>query len=140
PGQFWLLYGKHGKDTLFRQYKNESPGTQEQMLRMLQTVAEALNQLPISPSFQYVSHFALRVSGDPHFLDSNTVGGRLFLSALVDLRALAASEISADTQAEDQQAGETQAGDLDHWRHLLYYDTGLLLDDISSTVAVFRLG
>jgi uncharacterized protein (TIGR02679 family) len=140
PGLAWLLHGKHGRAALFSQHKNEPLDEQEQMLRMLQTVAEALNQLPVPPSFQYVSHFALRVSGDPHFLDINTASGRLFLSALMDLRALATSEMPTDMNAEDQQAGEMRGGTLDHWRHLLYYESGLLLDTISSTVAVFQLG
>ncbi len=139
PGRSWLAHGKHGRDTLFRQHKNEPPVTQEYTLHMLQMVIEALDQLPEPLSFYYLSHFALRISGDPHFFDVNTVSGRLFLTALTDLHELTTPENSAGAGAEDQQESETQGIEQDHWRHLRYYEAGLLLDTISSTVAVFHL-
>ncbi len=139
PGQSWLVWGKHGREALFRQHKNEAPATQEQILHMLCTIAEALNQLPTPPSFHSLSHFALQVSGDPHFLDGNTVSGRLFLTALIDLRELANPETPTHDSADYQQSSETRGNEPDHWRHLLYYEAGLLLDTISSTVAVFHL-
>jgi uncharacterized protein (TIGR02679 family) len=139
PGRSWLTRGKHGRDALFRQHKNESSSTQEQTLHMLQMVIEALNQLPTPPSFQYLSHFALHISGDPHFFDVNTTSGRLFLSALTDLHELAPAETTTDAEAEHQQESEMNGIEQDHWRHLLYYEAGLLLDTISSTVAAFHL-
>ncbi len=138
-GLSWLTRGKHGRDAIFRQHKNEPSGTQEHTLHMLQMVVEALNQLPAPPSFQYLSHFALRISGDPHFFDVNTTSGRLLLYALTDLRELSPSEIDTDSAAENQQESAMLGIEQDHWRHLLYYEVGLLLDTISSTVAVFHL-
>ncbi|HET8911050.1 MAG TPA: TIGR02679 domain-containing protein, partial [Ktedonobacteraceae bacterium] len=139
PGRAWLIYGKHGGATHFRQYKNASSEIQEQILQILKLVTEALNQLPVPPAFQSLSHFALHISGDPHFLDVNTGSGRLFLSALTDLRELATVEATRDVKSENQQEGDMQGIEQDHWRHLLYYEAGLLLDTISSTVAVFQL-
>ncbi|GAC1505922.1 MAG: hypothetical protein NVS2B12_19970 [Ktedonobacteraceae bacterium] len=138
-GRSWLTRGKHGRDVLFRQHKNEPPDMQEQTLHTLQMVIEALNQLPTAPSFQYLSHFALRISGDPHFFDVNTAGGRLFLYALTDLHELGKYGSNVDAEQESQQESEMQGIEQDHWRHLLYYEAGLLLDTISSTVAVFHL-
>jgi uncharacterized protein (TIGR02679 family) len=138
-GRFWLTDGKHGRDALFRQHKNELLATQEHTLQVLHSVVQALNQLPAPPSFQYLSPFALRISGDPHFFDANTTGGRLFLSALTDLRSLANKGATTSLDVKDQQESDMQGGEQDHWRHLLYYEAGLLLDTISSTVAVFHL-
>ncbi len=127
-GSVWLLQGQHGRDALLRHYKNESQTAQQQLLQALQIVVEALDHLPTPPSFQSLSHFALQHTGDPHFFDSNTAGGRLFLSALMDLHEIHAFEAEAAPIVEQG-----------HWRHLLYYEAGLLLDTISSTVAVFHL-
>jgi uncharacterized protein (TIGR02679 family) len=61
------------------------------------------------------------------------------LYALTDLHKLATPETTTDAEAEHQQASEMQGIEQDHWRHLLYYEAGLLLDTISSTVTVFHL-
>jgi uncharacterized protein (TIGR02679 family) len=131
-GSVWLLQGKHGRDTQLRRYKNEDQATQQQLLHTLQIVTEALDHLPLPPQFQSLSHFALQRAGDPHFFDANTSGGRLFLSALMDLHDLHAF----NTTRGQSEAPVVEQG---YWRHLLYYEAGLLLDAISSTVAVFRL-
>jgi uncharacterized protein (TIGR02679 family) len=46
-----------------------------------------------------------------------------------------------ELHAFDTIGGQSEAAVIEqgHWRHLLYYEAGLLLDTISSTVAVFRL-
>ena len=55
PGRSWLTRGKHGRDALFRQHKNEPSGTQEQTLHMLHMVIEALNQLTAPPLLKFYS-------------------------------------------------------------------------------------
>ncbi len=137
PGRAWLTHGKHGREALFRQYKNSSLAIQEQTLQTLHTVVQALTQLPVPSAFQSISHFALRISGDPHFFDLNTAGGRLFLTALTDLRLL--EDDGTGTVLNERPDDEAHAGEQDHWRHLLYYEAGILLDTISSTVAAFQL-
>jgi uncharacterized protein (TIGR02679 family) len=99
----------------------------------------ALDRLPPSPSFQSLSHFAFDISGDPHFFDANTANGRLFLSALADLHDLEVSENVVRRSEKEMLNLETYPAEQDHWRHLLYYEAGLLVDTVSSTVAVFHL-
>ena len=77
-----------GARRIFRRYKNESLEAQEQLLRHLRIIVDGLNHLPVPPSFERLSLFAQRISGDPHFLDVQTATGRLFLHALMDLARL----------------------------------------------------
>lgn len=141
-GKRWLLTGQHGQEALFRQYKNDTPENQRRLLHGVRLVMEALDQLPEPPHFERLALFAQRVSGDPHCLDMNTFTGRLFLQALTDLSS---PREDGATNAEMQDAREEEV-----WRHLLgaeqeqqrlllYAEAGLLLDTISSTVAVFHL-
>lgn len=164
-GQCWLLYGEHGRDDLFRRYKNEHQEEQEQLLQHVRTIASALNQLPTPPAFERLSVFAQRISGDPHYFDGNTLTGRLFFRALIDLarqeqplvhpEVQGAEDISLhshDHEAPDHTKAflsaygydesvhdTTELPEQHHHRLLLYYEAGLLLDTISSTVAVFHL-
>lgn len=138
-GKRWLRSGAHGSAAIFRRYKNDAQVAQKQLLRHLRIIVDGLNHLPIPPSFERLSLFAQRISGDPHFLDAQTTTGRLFLHALMDLARL--ENPAMQTESEDVLSNEV-AGPMpenDHWRLLLYYDAGLLLDTISSTVAVFHL-
>ncbi len=138
-GKRWLLSGAHGREAIFRRYKNEPIDAQEQLLRYLRIIVDALNQLPTRSSFERLSLFAQRISGDPHFLDARTATGRLFLHALMDLTRLENPAMQSESEdvLSKEVAGQTPEND--HWRLLLYYDAGLLLDTISSTVAVFHL-
>lgn len=142
-GQRWLLYGEHGRNELFRRYKNENREEQERLLRHVQMIANALNQLPIPPVFERLSIFAQRISGDPHYFDGNTPTGRIFFRALMDLvrqeqpLVHAEPKIASDEPMNNEAA--TESPEQNHHRLLLYYEAGLLLDTISSTVAVFHL-
>jgi uncharacterized protein (TIGR02679 family) len=138
-GKRWLLSGAHGREALFRRYKNEPLETQEQLLLHLRIVVDALNHLPAQASFERLSVFAQRISGDPHFFDAQTATGRLFLRALTDLARL--ENPALQTEGEDVLSNESagQTPEYNRWRLLLYYDARLLLDTISSTVAVFHL-
>jgi uncharacterized protein (TIGR02679 family) len=129
-GKCWLLYGAHGLEALFSRYKNGSVEVQEQVLNQVRLIILALNQLPAPHSFERLAPFAQRMSGDPHFFDLNTLTGRLFLHALTDLSGLV-----NDASTPDDAALESKF----HDRMLLYYDAGLLLDTISSTITVFHL-
>ena len=135
-GQRWLLEGLHGQESLFRRYKNASHQEQEQLLTTLQIVVQALDQLPQPPNYERLAPFATRISGDPHFLDFNTFAGRLFYSALQDL-ALLDQQFLIEPEDEEQDIQRANANT--QQRLLLYYDAGLLLDTISSTIAVYNL-
>ncbi len=147
----WLQTGTYGKDTLFSRYKNESEETQQQQLKSISTVALALNSLPTLPHFERLARFSERISGDPHYFDFNTASGRLFFSALSDLAqskrgddsgqqaslAFSPEHISAAERAEADTPASASMIAAD--RVLLYYDMGLLLDTLSSTVAIYNL-
>jgi uncharacterized protein (TIGR02679 family) len=139
PGKRWLSSGSHGSGALFRRYKNDSLEAQEHLLRHLRIIVDGLNHLPTPPSFERLALFARRISGDPHFLDTQTATGKLFLHALMDLAQL--GKVAMQTESEDVAIPEVAPERLenDHWRLLLYYDAGLLLDTISSTAAAFHL-
>ncbi|HEU5198658.1 MAG TPA: TIGR02679 family protein [Ktedonobacterales bacterium] len=142
-GKCWLLSGAHGREAIFRRYKNEPLEAKEQLLRYLRVIVDALNHLPVPPAFERLSRFAQRISGDPHFFDAQRATGRLFLRALMDLSWLEHPSMPADSEIESEvllsNERDRPMQELTHWRLLLYYDAGLLLDTISSTVAVFHL-
>ncbi len=117
----WLLHGLHGLEWLFARYKNVDAGEQQRQLNIIRYVASLLDQLPVSTSPERLALFAQRTSGDPHTLDSNRAEGRLFLLALSDL-------FTAATPVQDRA----------HALHL-YNNAGLLVDTISSSVAVFNV-
>ncbi|MBV9256807.1 MAG: TIGR02679 family protein [Ktedonobacteraceae bacterium] len=119
--QFWLLHGSHGLEWLFTRYKNSNTDEQQHQMRIIRYVASLLDQLPRPSSPERLALFAQRTSGDPHTLDANRAEGRLFLLALSDLFADA---VPAQNRA--------------HALHL-YNAAGLLVDTISSSVAVFNL-
>jgi len=158
--QFWLLHGQHGEEWLFSRYKNAPKPEQEQQLQLVRYIVHALDQLPSSGKPQRLAVFAQRTSGDPHALDPDTPAGRLFLLALHDL-------IPSCGQTEKiggQQAPSVYSGG-DHVTSSinrlstnpmrvpqtlslyggrpgsadLYAEAGLLVDTISSHVAVFNL-
>ena len=142
-GKRWLLYGAHGRNELFRRYKNGRQEEQERLLQHVQIIANALNQLPIPPVFERLSIFAQRISGDPHYFDGNTPAGRIFFRALMDLARQEQSMLHTEPKiANDEPMNNeavTEPPEQNHHRLLLYYEAGLLLDTISSTVAVFHL-
>jgi uncharacterized protein (TIGR02679 family) len=156
-GRRWLLLGAHGRDYLFRRYKNEVPASQEEVLLFVRNVVDALDQLPTPPAYERLSLFAERISGDPHRLDASSPAGRLFLHALQDLVDLAhpqiGEQIMAEMEAKDVEEtiltqGSTSnlteedtvpSREREQQRHLLYYEAGLLTDTLSSTVAAFQL-
>jgi len=121
--QQWLQHGPHGQDWLFARYKNATTDEQEQQLTTIRHVAALLNQLPGPVSPERLALFAQRTSGDPHNLDPGRPAGRLLLQALSDL---AGANIPLPAQGRVQELH-------------LYQNAGLLVDTISSNVAVFHL-
>ncbi len=138
-GRHWLLTGQHGKEALFRRYKNESFEIQNQTLRSVRLVIDALQQLPVPLNFERLALFAQRVSGDPHCFDTSTLAGRLFLQALMDLSKLNLVEPRAGNHTEPGEGSHIPSPEQEQQHLLLYAEAGLLLDTISSTVAVFHL-
>ena len=122
-GRHWLLHGQHGQDWLFSHYKNESAEEQERQLNMVRYVVSALDQLPSSRSPERLALFAQRISGDPHTFDPDRAEGRLFRHALVDLVSLSDGAFPLERVPLPD----------------LFANAGLLVDTISSNVAVFNL-
>ena len=125
-GRHWLLHGQHGLDWLFLRYKNESLEIQEQQFNIVRYVVSALDQLPSPHAPERLALFAQRISGDPHTFDPDRTAGRLLRYALADI-----ANLSGETSPQDGLQG-VQALDL-------YANAGLLVDMISSNVAVFNL-
>ncbi len=122
-GRHWLLHGQHGQDWLFSHYKNEPAEEQERQFNMVRYVVSALDQLPSSRSPERLALFAQRISGDPHTFDPDRAEGRLFRHALIDLVSL------SDGASPLERVPLTD----------LFANAGLLVDTISSNVAVFNL-
>src|SRR2546423_1605683 len=122
-GRHWLLQGQHGQDWLFSHYRNEPAEEQERQLNMVRYVVSALDQLPSSRSPERLALFAQRISGDPHTFDPDRAEGRLFRHALIDLVSL------SDGASPLERVPLTD----------LFANAGLLVDTISSNVAVFNL-
>jgi hypothetical protein len=117
-GRAWLEQGKHGTAWLFSRFKNATNEEQERQLSTISYVATILDQLPGSAAPQHLAVFAQKTSGDPHKLDPEKVAGRLLLLALSDL-----GNASSSLQDRTQKLS-------------LYNEAGLLVDTISSSVAV----
>lgn len=122
-GRHWLLKGQHGLEWLYGRYKNAGEEEQERQLTTIKYIVTLLNCLPGTASPVRLGLFAQRTSGDPHSLDPGRPAGRLFLQALSDLAGSGSS-----------MAGQGRVQDIQ-----LYQDVGLLVDTISSNVAVFSL-
>ena len=126
-GKHWLQCGPHGQEWLFSRYKNTPVEEQERQLQVVRYVASVLDQLPRPGVPERLALFAQRTSGDPHALDADRAAGRLFLLALHDLDQQAVSSPTSTSPRD-------RAQELD-----LYRGAGLLVDMISSSVAVFNL-
>ncbi len=124
-GRDWLEHGLHGQEWLFHRYKNARTEEQERQLQLARYIANLLNQLPQPEAPERLALFAQRTSGDPHTLDPDRPAGRLFLLALNDL----SHDATDITLTQRDRARELH----------LYSEVGLLVDTISSSVAVFNL-
>ncbi len=127
-GRYWLEQGLHGQEWLCSRFKNARAEEQERQLQLVRYIANLLNQLPPTPqpdSPERLALFAQRTSGNPHTLDFDRPAGRLLLLALNDL-SQNATDISLTQRDRAQELR-------------LYSDAGLLVDTISSSVAVFNL-
>lgn len=128
-GKYWLEYGQHGQAWLFSRYKNALPEDQERQLKVVRYVASVLDQLPQADAHERLALFAQHTNGDPHALDPDRAAGRLFLLALSDL-ANDQEEISPLISKSPQDRAQELR---------LYKSAGLLVDTISSSVAVCNL-
>jgi uncharacterized protein (TIGR02679 family) len=124
-GRYWLEQGLHGQEWLFSRYKNAPAEEQERQLQLARYIANLLNQLPRPDAPQRLALFAQRTSGDPHTLDPAMPAGRLLLLALNDL---------------NHNTTDINLTQRDRAQELRFYsEAGLLVDTISSSVAVFNL-
>ncbi len=128
-GKYWLQHGQHGQEWIFSRFKNSHADEQERQLQLVRHVANVLNQLPKPDAPERLALFAQRTCGDPHALDSNMAAGRLLLLALNDLDQGLESSSSQLTKTPHNREHELR----------LYKDAGLLVDTVSSSVAVFNL-
>ena len=140
-GRYWLEQGLHGQDWLFSRYKNAPAEEQKRQLGQVGYIAHLLDQLPRPAAPERLALFAQRTSGDPHALDPGRATGRLFLLALGDLAGmLDHGDLYSNHPGETVGALDTSASLQDRAQELhLYTRGGLLVDTISSNVAVFNL-
>lgn len=128
-GRRWLEHGYHGQEWIFTRYKNSPADEQERQLILVRYIASALDQLPGPGAPERLALFAQRTSGDPHVLDPDRAAGRLLLLALSDL-ANDKEESSYSLARSPQDRAQALR---------LYGGAGLLVDMISSNVAVCNL-
>ncbi len=128
-GKHWLQHGSHGQEWIFSRFKNSPAEEQERQLNLVRYIASVLDQLPEPGAPERLALFAQRTSGDPHMLDPDRAAGRLLLLALSDLANGREEDSSPLTKPPQDRAQELR----------LYNDSGLLVDMISSNVAVFNL-
>ncbi|HEX6483019.1 MAG TPA: TIGR02679 family protein [Ktedonobacteraceae bacterium] len=151
-GRYWLQQGAHGQEWLFSRYKNALLEEQQRQLKHVRYVANILDRLPHPGMPERLALFAQRTSGDPHALDPDRPTGRLFLLALHDLTRKAVQENEPQPLTFDERlegrGDSLSASDIpstltspqDRIQELeLYSNAGLLVDTISSNVAVFNL-
>ncbi len=128
-GKYWFQHGQHGQEWIFSRFKNSPTDEQERQLKLVRYIVNVLNQLPESGASERLALFAQRTCGDPHALDPNMAAGRLLLLALNDLAQCL--EASSSLRTKTPQDREQELG--------LYKDAGLLVDTVSSSVAIFNL-
>ncbi len=120
PAHRWLATGAHGANRAFARFKNAGDTEQQEQLAVLETIARALNTAPWSGTPERLALFAQRITGDPHALDRDREVGRLFLLSLADL--------------DEREAPHDRSEEI-----YLYQTAGIVVDMISSSVAVCRL-
>ncbi len=128
-GKYWLQHEQHGLEWIFSRFKNSPVEEQERQLQHVRYTADVLDQLPEPETPERLALFAQRTSGDPHALDPDKAAGRLLLLALSDLAKNKEESSSSLTKSPQDRAQELH----------LYRGVGLLVDTISSSVAVFNL-
>jgi uncharacterized protein (TIGR02679 family) len=128
-GRNWLEHGQHGQEWIFSRFKNLQVEEQQRQLKLARYIASVLDQLPGPGAPERLALFAQRTSGDPHMLDPDRAAGRLLLLALSDL---------TNNSAEGSYAPAKSPQDRAQALHL-YGGAGLIVDMISSNVAVFNL-
>jgi uncharacterized protein (TIGR02679 family) len=128
-GKHWLEHGPHGQEWIFSRHKNSPVDEQERQLKLVRYIASALDQLPEPGAPERLALFAQRTSGDPHMLDPDRAAGRLLLLALSDL--------ANDREESGYSLAKSPQNRAQALR--LYGGAGLLVDMISSNVAVFNL-
>ena len=119
PAASWLSClleeKKYGYQTLIKLYHQDRNNLQE----VLQNIFIALNNLPDEAT--YLSLFAAKCTGDPHYFDLNTTNFNLFFEGLCFHQKISSKDIA----------------NID--RYYVLYQAGILIDDISNYVYVCHL-
>jgi uncharacterized protein (TIGR02679 family) len=116
PGGEWLIVAAESRSYIYKTLIQRYDLQKEELRRDLEIVCEAVNQLPQpGKAGVYLPVFASLLTKNPHALDADTSCGSLFLAALAIL-----------FQCEKPRNAEQRAE--------LYYQAGLLIDEVSNFV------
>lgn len=123
PGQAWLLHaleGGAGAGLLAAQYRED----REQLHRALAMVLKAAEHLPAErQAFETLPVFAAKITGNPHYFDVGTIGGRLLEAFLTDYCG-----------------GEREPGFSEpEWKSRILYGAGLLRDELSNYTMAYGI-
>lgn len=123
PGQAWLLRaleGGSGAGLLAAQYRED----REQLHTALTMVMKAAENLPSErQEFETLPVFAAKVTGNPHYFDQGTIGGRLLEAFLTDYCG-----------------GEREPGFSEpEWKSRILYGAGLLRDELSNYTMAYGI-
>jgi uncharacterized protein (TIGR02679 family) len=102
---------------MMKLYEENPAGLQ----KVLDALAIGMNILKTGTGLTRLAIFAAQASGDPHFFDDRENGGRMLVSYLSGEAGLEEDPKSAEERSE------------------LYYQAGLIKDDISSSCATYGL-
>lgn len=127
-GKEWLLYSlkskKSGYNQISRKYNEMIINNIGDLKQKIILTVNSINNLPyLSDNFENISVFAANNTKDPHFFDINTYTGNLLVHAIHYI--LCKEEIS-----EQESISELNE---------LYYEVGLLKDEISNNTTIYGL-
>lgn len=127
-GKEWLLYSlesrKSGYNQISRKYNEMITNNADDLKQKIILTVNSINNLPyLSDNFENISVFAANNTKDPHFFDVNTYTGNLLIHAIHYI--LCKEEIS-----EQESISELNE---------LYYEVGLLKDEISNNTTIYGL-
>ncbi|MDO4285660.1 MAG: TIGR02679 family protein [Eubacteriales bacterium] len=159
PGQSWLRNtlreSSKGSGLLRQRYREDPAGLSEE----LSLVLRAVERLPVfsGESRALLPVFAAAATGDPHYFDEGRTGERLLTSFLQDYFASASTNLLLSENAEGvkarehfppqsaeevEDAEETRTDGMlsrTEYKNSLFYEAGLLRDDLSNDVLAYGI-
>lgn len=122
-GQSWLLRaleGGTGAGLLGAQYRED----REQLRTALAMVLKAAEHLPADrQEFETLPVFAAKITGNPHYFDNGTIGGRLLEAFLTDCCG------------SEREPGFSEP----EWKSRILYEAGLLRDELSNYTMAYGI-